>query len=175
MARLGIAKDFLADYAKLQKPVQKAVDAAIEKFAEHTHAGLHLEKLANAKDPRIRTIRINQFYRGVVLAPDSGDEYLLLTVLPHDDANAYATSRRFTVNQALGVLEVRNQQALEGITPALRQAAKDSPDLLFAKVKDTELIRLASTPTSCPWSGCLPPRRIWKPWPTSSPHRSTTP
>lgn len=142
MARLGIAKDFLADYAKLQKPVQKAVDAAIEKFAEHTHAGLHLEKLANAKDPRIRTIRINQFYRGVVLAPDSGDEYLLLTVLPHDDANAYATSRRFTVNQALGVLEVRNQQALEGITPALRQAAKDSPDLLFAKVKDTELIRL---------------------------------
>ncbi|MEU7810431.1 UvrD-helicase domain-containing protein [Micromonospora chalcea] len=142
MARLGIAKDFLADYAKLQKPVQKAVDAAIEKFAEHTHAGLHLEKLANAKDPRIRTIRINQFYRGVVLAPDSGDEYLLLTVLPHDDANAYATSRRFTVNQALGVLEVRNQQALEGITPALRQAAKDSSDLLFAKVKDTELIRL---------------------------------
>ncbi|MDG4807223.1 AAA family ATPase [Micromonospora sp. WMMD1120] len=142
MARLGIAKDFLTDYAKLQKPVQKAVDAAIEKFAEHTHAGLHLEKLANAKDPRIRTIRINQFYRGVVLAPDSGDEYLLLTVLPHDDANAYATSRRFTVNQALGVLEVRNQQALDGITPALRQAAKDSRDLLFAKVKDTELIRL---------------------------------
>jgi hypothetical protein len=142
MARLGIAKDFLADYAKLQKPVQKAVDAAMEKFAEHTHAGLHLEKLANAKDPRIRTIRISQFYRGVVLAPDTGDEFLLLTVLPHDDANAYATSRRFTVNQALGVLEVRNQQALDGIEPALRQAAEDSPDLLFAKIKDAELIRL---------------------------------
>src|SRR4051794_35077370 len=54
MARLGIAKGLLADYAKLQKSVQKAVDATIEKFSQHTHAGLHLEKLANAKGPRIR-------------------------------------------------------------------------------------------------------------------------
>jgi hypothetical protein len=142
MARLGIAKDFLADYAKLQKPVQKAVDATIEKFSKHTHAGLHLEKLANAKDPRIRTIRVTNFYRGVVLAPDSGDEFLLLTVLPHDDANAYAISRRFTVNHALGVLEVRNQQALDSIEPALRQAAAHTPQLLFATVNDADLIRL---------------------------------
>lgn len=142
MPRLGIAKDFLADYAKLQKPVQKAVNATIDKFAEHTHAGLHLEKLANAKDPRIRTIRVTDFYRGVVLAPENGDEFLLLTVLPHNDANAYAISRRFTVNQALGVLEVRNQQALDGIEPALRQAAQDSPTLLFAGVNDADLVRL---------------------------------
>ncbi|XTZ13182.1 UvrD-helicase domain-containing protein [Micromonospora echinospora] len=142
MPRLGVAKEFLADYAGLQKPVRKAVDAAIEKFTQHTHAGLHLEKLTNPKDPRIRTIRINQFWRGVVLAPDHGDEYLLLTVLPHDDAYAYAGSRLFTVNQALGVLEVRNQTALEGITPALEQAAQDSGTLLFAHVKDAELVRL---------------------------------
>ncbi|WP_334623818.1 UvrD-helicase domain-containing protein [Micromonospora sp. CPCC 206061] len=142
MPRLVIAKDFLGEYAKLQKPVQKAVDAAIGKFAEHTHAGLHLEKLANAKDSKIRTIRINQFYRGVVLAPDTGDEFLLITVLPHDDANKYAASHKFTVNQALGVLEVRNQEGLEVIEPALRQAAKDSPTFLFGTVGDAELIRL---------------------------------
>ncbi|MFC8616594.1 UvrD-helicase domain-containing protein [Micromonospora purpureochromogenes] len=142
MPRLGVAKDFLADYAGLQKPVRKAVDAAIEKFTQHTHAGLHLEKLTNPKDPRIRTIRINQFWRGVVLAPEKGEEYLLLTVLPHDDAYAYAGSRLFTVNLALGVLEVRDQTALEGITPALQQAAHDNPRLLFSDVKDAELIRL---------------------------------
>nr|MDT0659100.1 AAA family ATPase [Micromonospora sp. DSM 115978] len=142
MPRLGIAKDFLTDYAKLQKPVQRAVSSAIDKFSEHTHAGLHLEKLSNAKDPRIRTIRINQSYRGVVLAPETGEDHLLLTVLPHDDANAYAVSRRFTVNHALGVLEVRNQQALDGIEPALRQAAGQSPQLLFDRVNDADLIRL---------------------------------
>jgi hypothetical protein len=35
LARLAIAKDFLADYAKLEKPVRSAVEAAMSKFAEH--------------------------------------------------------------------------------------------------------------------------------------------
>ncbi|MEU5948550.1 hypothetical protein ABZ793_23725 [Micromonospora sp. NPDC047465] len=35
----------------------------------------------------MRTIRINDFWRGVVLAPDDGsDTFLLLNVVPHDDA-----------------------------------------------------------------------------------------
>lgn len=36
MARLAIAKGFLAEYAKLEKSVQSAVESAIGKFAEHT-------------------------------------------------------------------------------------------------------------------------------------------
>jgi hypothetical protein len=140
--RLSIAKDFLPDYTKLQKPVQKAVLDAIGKFAEHTHAGLHLEKLNNPKDARIRTIRITNFWRGVVLAPDNGDDYLLLTVLPHDNANAYAVSRKFTVNQAIGVLEVRDQGALDSVEPALRQAAGTTPARLFDAVNDADLVRL---------------------------------
>jgi hypothetical protein len=62
--RLALAKDFLAAYAQLDKPVRKAVEAAIGKFAQHTHAGLHLEKLENASDPRIRTVRIDRSWRG---------------------------------------------------------------------------------------------------------------
>jgi hypothetical protein len=150
MARLGIAKDFLAEYARLQRPVQKAVDAAMEKFAGQTHAGMHLEKLRNARDPRIRTIRVNDFYRGVVLAPEQGEEYLLLRVLPHDDAIAYATSRRFTVNHALGVLEVRNQQALDSIAPALEQVAAGAAAPLFAAVRDKDLVRLGVDPDLLP-------------------------
>ncbi len=142
MPRLVLAKDFLADYAKLQPPVRKAVDEAIGKFAEHTHAGLHLEKLAHAKDLRIRTIRITQFYRGVVLAPDRGEEYLLLTVRGHDDAIAYAASRRFSVNQTLGVLEVRDQDALDSLAPALQQAADQEDRRLFDLVNDADLQRL---------------------------------
>ena len=69
MARLAIAKDFLAEYAKLEKNVQSAVEAAMGKFAEHTHAGLHLEKLQHRRDDRVRTIRMDSFWRGVVLAP----------------------------------------------------------------------------------------------------------
>ena len=76
MARLAIDKDFLDDYSKLPKPVQTSVKTAIDKFAEHVHAGLHLEKLTRCKDDRIRTIRIDQSWRGVVLAPETAG-YLL--------------------------------------------------------------------------------------------------
>ncbi|MGW3467687.1 UvrD-helicase domain-containing protein [Saccharopolyspora sp. NPDC000995] len=142
MPRLSIAKEFLSDYSKLQKPVQRAVEEALDKFGHHTFAGVHLEKLGGAKDPNIRTIKITNFYRGVVLAPERGEEYFLLTVLPHDDAIAYATSKRFTVNQTLGVLEVRDQSALEDFEPALRAAGTKTDTKLFEHVKDSDLLRL---------------------------------
>ena len=142
MARLAIAKDFLSEFSKLQKSVQLSVDAAITKFAEHTHAGMHLEKIHNSRDARVRTIRIDGFWRGVVLAPESGDTYCLVTVLPHDKANAYATAHRFSVNQTLGVLEVRDEGAIEQVRPTLRAAAGPAEQRLFAKVGDADLKRL---------------------------------
>ena len=39
VVRLAIAKDFLAEYAKLDKSAQSAVDAAVAKFAKHSVTG----------------------------------------------------------------------------------------------------------------------------------------
>ena len=142
MPRLAIAKGFLAEYSKLEKSVQSSVEAAIGKFAAHTYAGLHLEKLHNSCDDRIRTIRVDSFWRGVVLAPDSGDTYCLITVLPHDKANAYAISHRFSVNQVLGVLEVRDEEALQQLQPSLNAVAVTEGKRLFADVDDSDLTRL---------------------------------
>ncbi|MER7544094.1 UvrD-helicase domain-containing protein [Actinomadura sp.] len=142
MAQLAIADSFMPQYAKLEPKVRKGVEAAIAKFAEHTHAGLHLEKLNNAKDPRIRTIRIDQFWRGVVLAPEKGDVYCLLAVMAHDDAIAWARSRKFSVNQAIGVLEVRDQVAIEEMSPALEKVAEGTNYRLLGHVFDRDLVRL---------------------------------
>jgi superfamily I DNA/RNA helicase len=142
VARLAIDKDFLDDYSKLPKSVQGSVKMAIDKFTEHVHAGLHLEKLTRCKDDRIRTIRIDQMWRGVVLAPDSGDTYSLIRVMKHDEAINYASSHRFTVNEALGVVEVRNEAALEQIQPALEQAALATEARLLAHVSDADMTRL---------------------------------
>ena len=142
MARLAIDRDFLDDYSKLPKSVQGSVKMAIDKFAEHVHAGLHLEKLTRCKDDRIRTIRIDAMWRGVVLAPDSGDTYSLIRVMKHDEAIEYAGSRRFSVNPALAVIEVRDEAALEQIQPALEQAALATEKRLFAHVSDADMTRL---------------------------------
>ncbi|MFD9719913.1 UvrD-helicase domain-containing protein [Streptomyces sp. NPDC059076] len=142
MATLGIHKDFLWEFAKLEKPVQKRVHEVFDKFREHRHAGLHLEKLEKARDPRIRTIRITQFMRGVVLAPSSGDSFLLLKVMPHDDAIAWAVKHRATVNSATHGIELRNDVALERATAGVREAASADGRGLFARVSDKDLVRL---------------------------------
>ncbi|WBB79291.1 UvrD-helicase domain-containing protein [Micromonospora sp. WMMD882] len=139
MAELALGRDFLPAYARLQRRVQQAVVAAISKFAEHTHAGLRLEKLTGARDPNIRTIRIDRFYRGVVLALGE-EKYALLDVRPHDDAIAFAVSRRFTVNQVLGVLEMRDQEAIEEFARA--EPAAPPSGGLFDHVTNADFVRL---------------------------------
>lgn len=147
MAELALDSGFLIAFGRLPRPVQRAVDAAIRRFSAHTHAGLHLEKLVGARDPRIRTIRVNDFYRGIVLAL-GGAQYVLLTVLPHDDANQYAVSRLFSVNQALGVLEVRDQEAIEEFARTL--PATPPAEGIVAGVSTADLTRLGVAPDLVP-------------------------
>ena len=142
MARLAIAKSFLADYARLDKDAQSAVDAAIAKFAKSADPGLCLEKPQHSWDDRIRILEVDSRWRGVVLAPAIGDTYCLVTVLPKDKANAYATSRRFSVNPALGVLEVRDEETIQRLQPSLQETAELDDARLFADVSDADLTRL---------------------------------
>ena len=112
MARLAIGKEFLAEYAKLDRDTRSAVDTAIAEFARQTHAGPFLETPRDSRDSRIRTIGIDGVWRGVVLAPDSGDTYCLLTVLPHEKVNDFAASHRFGAARASRALEVRDEEDL---------------------------------------------------------------
>ncbi|MFI7534914.1 UvrD-helicase domain-containing protein [Streptosporangium sp. NPDC049376] len=142
MARLGIDKDFLRDFGKLERSVQARVAEVFAKFEEATHAGLHLEKPNDARDPRFRTIRIDKFWRGVVLAPETGDSYTLLKVLPHDDAYTWAERRRASVNSATGQIEIRDGAAIDATLPELTKMADRAPRRLFDDAADTDLKQL---------------------------------
>ena len=142
MARLAIAKDFLAEYAKLDKDTRRAVEALVTEFAARPHAWRYLEKPRRSLDDRIRFFRVNSLWRGVVLAPDSGDTYCLVTILPDDKAHAYAAGHRFGVNQALGVLEARDEGTIEQLRPSLQSAIEPDDRRLFADITDVGLTRL---------------------------------
>ncbi|MGV9247496.1 UvrD-helicase domain-containing protein [Streptomyces sp. NPDC003710] len=149
MPQLAFASSFWESYDVLEKPVKAGVRKAMEKFQRLTVAelyadkGLHLESVDKARDPRMRTIRVNDFWRGVVLAPDDGsDVFLLVNVVPHDDAYTWAAKRLYTTNSATRGLEVRNVVAIEQLTPALEKAAATADSLLFAKYSDTVLREL---------------------------------
>ncbi|MEU8377866.1 DNA helicase, partial [Streptosporangium sp. NPDC048865] len=141
MARLGVHRDFFRTFLKLEKSVQDQTIEVFSKFQQATHTGLHLEPVAKARDPRMHTIRITLFWRGVVLAPDRGGLYVLLNVLPHDDAYDWARRRRATVNAATGAVELRDLVTLEeraaSVTPTATPATP-----LFGHVNDADLTRL---------------------------------
>ncbi|MGH3404807.1 MAG: UvrD-helicase domain-containing protein [Streptosporangiaceae bacterium] len=142
MARLAIAKGFLAEYAKLDQDSRRAVETLVSEFAQRPHAWRYLEKPRQGLDDRIRLFRVSSRWRGVVLAPDDGDTYCLITILPHEQAYAYAAGHRFSVNQALGVLEARDEEAIQQARPALESAARSDDRRLLADVSDAGLARL---------------------------------
>lgn len=146
MPQLAFASTFWESYDALERDVKAGVRKVMRRFQEltvdqlHGKKGVHLESVAQAKDPRIRTVRITGFWRGVVLAPDDGsDVFLLLNILPHDDAYEWAKKRRVSINSATRALEVWNAVAVEELTPALEKAASEAPELLFAGLSDTVL------------------------------------
>ena len=142
MPTLAIDKGFLKDLGKLEKPVYNRVTEVFDEFDAATHTGLHLEKIANARNPRFRSIRIDQAWRGIVLAPVTGDVYTLLKVLHHDDAYAWAQRRNVSVNSATGGIEIRDEAELDRQIPEMAEAAKNADTPIFAKVKDGELTKL---------------------------------
>ncbi|WP_326557193.1 UvrD-helicase domain-containing protein [Micromonospora sp. NBC_01796] len=139
MAELALERGFLAAYARLEPRAQRAVIAAIDRFVEHTHPDLLLEELTGARDPHIRTMRIDQAHDGVVLFL-GGERYALINVLPHDAAVAFATRRRATVNQLVGVLELRDQTGIEDYVRA--EAGQPRDGGLFDHVSAADFAHL---------------------------------
>lgn len=142
MPKLGIDQEFLHDLVDLDRPVQEKVVHAVAKFEQATHAGIHLEKIANVRDNRLKSIRIDRFWRGVVLAPETGDHFTLLKVLPHDDAYDWARRHQASVNTATGQIEIRDVVAITATTDELARTAEDRSEPIFAHVSDADLIRL---------------------------------
>ncbi|MCZ7424145.1 AAA family ATPase [Micromonospora sp. WMMA1949] len=76
--------------------------------ADDTTAGLHVEPIAGAADPRVRTGRVDQFWRAVMFRLDGAGEchYVIHGVWPHDDAIAVASRVRLKVNPINGLPQI---------------------------------------------------------------------
>lgn len=153
--QLAIHRDFMLDFAKLEPPVQKRTVDLLTKFESTKHTGAHLEKIRNARNSRYRSVRIDEFWRGIVLAPESGDLYTLLKVLPHDDAYQWASRRSLSVNSADHRIEIRDDEAMSEALQLYEVAAARSPVRLLAHIKDSDLTRLSIDETVLPFARAL--------------------
>jgi hypothetical protein len=141
MPKLVISSEGLSDFGDLPKPQRAKVRDVFAKFQAHQHAGLHLEKLENPKDPRVRTIRIDQQYRGIVMAPDQGDTFTLVRVLTHDKADNWVSRNTFRVNEATGALEVQDLVAIQELGAEV-VGESTTPATLFVGRSDKDFQQL---------------------------------
>lgn len=121
MAKLMIHRDLLKSLGGLPTKVQKKISELVKKFQDDsTQASIHLEPLAGAVDKKVRSARVGQEYRAIVVAPDQGDTFLLMHVGHHDKAYQWCENKQFEVHPSTGVLQVFDVQEVA-------QAASSAP------------------------------------------------
>lgn len=138
--KLALAMDFLTAQARLPRRQQEKVLAFIGKFRENPAApGIHYEKIHDAADPRLRSVRIDDAYRGIVFKPEAGNVYILLWVDHHDAAYQWAARRQCLIHPETGSVQIIDTAPVLP-APAADEAAP--PDGLFAQVRDRQLLKL---------------------------------
>jgi superfamily I DNA/RNA helicase len=120
---------------KLKEPsYDKDVKAKIFTFLlklqeDDTSVGLHIEKMAQAVDPRARTARVDQSLRAVLYCldtPDAERVYVYAGTWSHDVAIERARSRKLQVNPVNGIaelIEVTTEASTTVISPAVPAAS----------------------------------------------------
>ncbi|MCB1812441.1 MAG: AAA family ATPase, partial [Candidatus Competibacteraceae bacterium] len=139
--KVAISADLLGAFASLPQAQQGKVAKFITNFQRNPRAsGINYERINDAADPNMRSVRIDQAYRGIVLQPEQGNVYMLLWVDHHDEAYAWARRHRCKINSESGSLQVYEVLS-ETVEPAPVAPQAVVPDA-FAELKDKQLMRL---------------------------------
>ena len=118
--KVALAQDFLANLATLSSSVQgKVLKWALRFQSDPTSNGINYEPINAARDKNLKSVRIDQDWRGIVFKPPAGDIYVLMYVDHHDAAYKWAEGRRIAVNPTTGALQVFAVESI--VEPALEQ------------------------------------------------------
>lgn len=145
--KVAVYDRFFDAFMGLPRKQQKKTREFLRKFREDpTGHARNLEKIHSFQDPNLRTARVDQAYRAIVLQPAQGNVFVLLWVDHHDKAMAWAENKRIDIHPETGALQVLEsvvEQAEEPapvVEPAVVEDAE--PALLFAEWSDDELLGL---------------------------------
>ncbi len=139
MVKVAVASDFFTAFSKIPRKQQPKVLEFVNKFrANPTLPSINYEKIDSFKDQKLRSVRIDQAYRGIVLKPQQGNVYVLLWVDHHDEAYAWARNKVYSIHPETGSLQVIDVEKTQ-----VEQVTEESetPDL-FHQIKDKQLISL---------------------------------
>jgi superfamily I DNA/RNA helicase len=137
---VAIGDDIFDCLGRLPRKTHQRAAQFILKFRSNPRSpGINYELIKNAVDQNLRSVRITGSLRGIVLAPERGNVYVLLWLDNHDEAYKWAVNRRARVNVASGSLQVFSVD--DEILPKAEKVKTDEKGL-FDDLRDRELIRI---------------------------------
>lgn len=143
MPKIAISDDFLKSFASIPRANQQAVLSFVAKFRQNPLAtGINYERIRDAADPNMRSVRVNDNIRGIVLKPEVGNVYCLLWVDHHDDAYQWARRHRVAIHPDVGSIQVYAVQETATEQTAVSEQAPVHSAGLFDALKDREIRRL---------------------------------
>ena len=143
MAQLMLHREVLKGFGKLPSKVQKKIYELTRKFEEDsTQASIHLEHLSPmAKDPKVRSARVGDDYRAIVIAPEVGDVFLLMYVDHHDEAYAWCKNKRFEAHTATGTLQIFDVEETTAAAEEIQQTVAVRDRYVLDDLNDDELFQ----------------------------------
>lgn len=148
--KVALSQDFLLHLARLPADVQgKVLKWAIRFQTDPSANGFHYEKIRAARDPHLRSVRIDGDWRGIVFVPPRSDLYVLLYVDHHDEAYRWAEHRKLTINPVTGAMQVVLVQEVSA-SPEPGREPLSAPPPLFAACSDADLLSLGTPPDLLP-------------------------
>ena len=138
--KVSIGIEFLNAYSQIAHSEQKRVREFIEKFWENPRSSsINYEKIHDMKDKNVRTVRINDAYRAIVLNPESGNNFVLVWVDHHDEAMRWAKNKKFDVNKYTGAIEVIDYEFVDKIKEEENKWVFNQKTL-FCDIADDDLL-----------------------------------
>lgn len=151
-ATVAISSDFLTAFSKLPKQIQGKVTEFINKFRNNPKSsGINLEKLP-AIDKNMRSVRIDNTYRGIVVYQEESSVYLLLWVDHHDEAYEWAKRKTCRVNSKTGALQVFDVQTVE----VTEEPKPSTTTTLFSRISIEDMIALGTPKELVPYLKSIP-------------------
>ncbi len=141
--KVALSQDFLANLSKLPSVAQgKVLKWAIRFQTDPKSSSINYENIHAARDKNLKSVRIDQDWRGIVFKPSQGDVYVLLYVDHHDAAYQWAENRRIAINPVTGAMQVVLVEEI--IERVVITNGEPSVRKLFDNLTDRELLSLGA-------------------------------
>lgn len=140
--KVAISSEFFTSVLNLPKVQQEKAAKFMEQFRiDPKSPGINYETIKAARDKNLRSVRIDQAYRAIILAPEKGNVYILLWADKHDDAYEWARNKVLKINPENGVLQFLESEYIDE-AQRFKSDLQEATKGLFASIRDRHLIRI---------------------------------